>query len=586
MRTTQATNHWSFFKLTVLLAALLLASCDRNPTQDTVQVELIEPADLVLVNGGIYTVDEERSTVEAAAVRDGVFVMVGGNAEIETLVGPETRTIDLAGKWALPGFHDAHVHPGAGGGGEALMGCDLRDMISVDAIISRVSECSAEADDGWLQGYAFDLSLFGLQGPNKSLLDAIDTDRPILLWSSDYHSIWVNSKALELAGITAATADPDLGRIERDPDGSPSGILREAAQELVQKVIPEPSVEFQVAALRIGISYLNSFGVTSLIHVSVGLNDYNSYRELERGGDLTARVVTAITFGGGFARHYGEEFDRVLAGRNEFESDRVNHDSIKLYVDGSVEGQTAALLEPYLGSEHDRGELIFNQEELNEVVTKFDAMGLQLHLHAIGDRAVRSGLDAIEAARNVNGPGDNRHTIAHLELINADDFDRFAELDTTANFQPLWAYPDAAVDQLYLPVLGKDRVEGMYPIGSIVRSGGRIVGGSDWDVTSPNPLKAIEVAIRREDPEKDSGPVLNENERVSLATMIDAYTINGAWLMHQEDRVGSIEVGKRADLVVLDRDLFTIPSTEISETKVVMTLLDGEIIYLNQEVGN
>jgi len=586
MRKVQVAQCRRFVMLAALLLVLPLSSCDRKPAPETAQEARIEPADLVLVNGGIYTVDKDRSTAEAAAVRDGVFVMVGKNAEIETLVGPETRTIDLAGKWALPGFHDAHVHPGAGGGGESLMGCDLRDMETVEAIISRVSKCSAEADDGWLQGYAFDLSLFGLKGPHKSLLDAIAPDRPILLWSSDYHSIWVNSKALEVAGITAATPDPDLGRIERDPDGSPSGTLRESAQGLVQKVIPEPSPEYKVLALRAGIRYLNSFGTTSLINISVGLAEYESYRALEQEGALTARVVTAITFGGGYAHHYGEEFDRVLAGRNEYESDRVNHDSVKLYVDGSVEGETAALLEPYLDSAGDRGQLIFSQDKLNEAVTRFDSMGLQVHLHAIGDRAVRSGLDAIEAARNANGPGDNRHTIAHLELINPDDFGRFAELDTTANFQSLWAYPDTAVTSLYLPVLGKDRVEGMYPIGSIVRSGGRIAGGSDWDVTSPNPLKAIEVAIRRQDPDEDAGPGLNENERVSLSTMIDAYTINGAWLMHQEDRVGSIEVGKRADMVVLDRDLFTIPSTEISEAQVVMTLLDGEIIYFNQDPRN
>lgn len=586
MRKPQAVTYRNFIKLAVLLFALLLASCDRKSSQEDVQVVLIEPADLVLVNGGIYTVDKDRSTAEAAAVRDGVFVMVGNNAEIETLVGPETRTIDLAGKWVLPGFHDAHVHPGPGGGGEALLGCDLRTMESVDAIISRVSECAAEADSGWLQGYAFDLSLFGLNGPHKSLLDAIKTDRPILLWSSDYHSVWVNSKALEEAGITAATADPELGRIEHDPDGSPSGTLRESAQKLVENVIPEPALESNVAALRTGIGYLNSFGVTSLIHVSVGLNDYESYRQLEREGALTARVVTAITFGGGFARHYGEEFERVLAGRNEYESDLVSHDSVKLYLDGGFEGKTAALLEPYLDSEGDRGELIFSQDNLNAAVTRFDAMGLQVHMHAIGDRAVRSGLDAIEAARKANGPGDNRHTIAHLELIDADDFGRFAVLDTTANFQALWAYTDEVITELYLPVLGEDRVEGLYPIASIVRSGGRIVGGSDWDVTSPNPMMAIEVAIRRQDPDEDSGPVLNENERVSLSNMIDAYTINGAWLMHQEDRAGSIEVGKRADIVVLDRDLFSIPSTEISETQVVMTLLDGKIIYFNQDLRN
>jgi len=199
---------------------------------------------------------------------------------------------------------------------------------------------------------------------------------------------------------------------------------------------------------------------------------------------------------------------------------------------------------------------------------------------------VRAGLDAVEFALQQNGTSDNRHHISHLQLIDVEDIPRFAELDVTANFQAVWAFPDAYITELNLPVLGEERVQGMYPIASVKREGGRIAGGSDWDVSSPNPLMAIEVGVRRQDPDQDSGPVLNENERVSLSAMIDAYTINGAWLMHQEDRVGSIEVGKRADIVVLDRDLFSIPSTEISETQVVMTLLDGEIIYFNQGPGN
>jgi predicted amidohydrolase YtcJ len=211
-------------------------------------------------------------------------------------------------------------------------------------------------------------------------------------------------------------------------------------------------------------------------------------------------------------------------------------------------------------------------------------MGLQVHMHAIGDRAVRAGLDAVEAAHQQNGASDNRHHISHLQMIHVDDIERFAVLDTTANFQALWAYPDEWIMQLNMPVVGEERVQGMYPIASVERAGGRIVGGSDWDVSSANPLEAIETAVRRQDAFEQSGPVLNENERVSLASMIDAYTINAAWVMHQEDKAGSIEPGKRADIVVLDRDLFDIPPEQISEARVVMTLLDGEVIYRNPDI--
>jgi len=566
----------------VLPALLLcLAACTDNSETDEQAVAAVLPADLVLFNGVIYTVDAERSVAQAAAVRDGVFTRVGSDTEIAELIGPETREIDLAGRWVLPGFHDAHVHPGMGG--EALLGCDLAGLASAEAIVSKVTGCIGSSNEDWLEGQAFDLSLFGQDGPHKSLLDAIDTDRPIILWADDGHNAWANSRALERVGITADTPDPALGVIERDPDGSPSGTLRETAQELVRAVVPKPDLEADVQALRAGIQHLNSVGVTSYIDAWVGLSDYKAYQVLDRAGELTAHVVTSLTFGSGFAEHSGDEFEQVLASRNEYESDRLNHDSIKLFLDGVLEGETAALLEPYLGIHGNRGELILSPEELKSAVTRFDAMGLQVHMHAIGDRAVRSGLDAIEAARQQNGVTDNRHHISHLQLVHVDDIERFATLDTTANFQADWAYPDDWILELNLPVLGEERVQGMYPIGSVERAGGRIVGGSDWNVSSADPLEAIEIAVRRQDAFTDDGLVLNESERVSLASMIDAYTINAAWLMHQEDQAGSIEVGKRADMVVLDRDLFEIPATEINEARVVMTLLDGKIIYLAQE---
>ena len=568
--------------LLIGVSLALLTACTPEPEPPPVAQEAaVEPADLVLLNGGIYTVDAERSWAEAAAVRDGVFVEIGPNAAIEPLVGPDTRVIDLAGRMALPGFHDAHVHPTMGG--YALLGCDLDGLGSVETIIEKVTACALETDQGWLEGHAFNLSLFGQDGPHKSLLDAVSMTRPIILWASDGHNAWANSVALELAGITADMADPPLGVIERDADGSPSGTLRETAQELVRTVMPKPTLESNVEALRAGIQHLNSFGVTSFIDAWVGLEDYQSYQAVDRAGDLTARVVTSLTYESGFAKHQGEEFDQVLAGRNEFESERLNHDSVKLFLDGVLEGETAALVEPYVGMHGKRGDLILEPEALNAAVTRFDAMGLQVHMHAIGDRAVRAGLDAFEAARRQNGASDNRHHISHLQLIHVDDIERFAALDTAANFQALWAWPDDWIMELNLPVLGEERVQGMYPIASVARAGGRIVGGSDWNVSSANPLDAIETAVRRQDAFAAGGPTLNENERIDLAAMIDAYTINAAWVMHHENITGSIEVGKRADLVVLDRDLFAVPASEINEAKVVMTLLDGMTVWPRTE---
>jgi predicted amidohydrolase YtcJ len=470
-------------------------------------------------------------------------------------------------------------------GGYALLGCDLEGLDSVEAIISKVTACAGEEEQGWLEGHAFDLALFGQDGPDKSLLDAIDTERPIILWSSDGHNAWANSLALELAGISAETMDPALGVIEHDPDGSPSGTLRETAQEMVRAVMPKPTLEKNAEALRTGITHLNSVGITSYIDAWVGLEDYLSYQAIDQAGELSARVVTSLTYESGFAKHYGDDFEQVLASRDQYESERLNHDSIKFFVDGVLEGETAAVLEPYVGMHGSRGELILSPEELNAAVSRFDAMGLQVHMHAIGDRAVRAGLNAIEAAHKQNGATDNRHHISHLQLIHVDDIERFAALDIAANFQADWAYPDQWIMELNLPVLGEERVQGMYPIRSVELAGGRIVGGSDWNVSSANPLDAIETAVRRQDALEDTGPVLNQGERVSLETMIDAYTINAAWLMHHEDSVGSIEIGKRADLVVLDRNLFEIPANEINQAQVLLTLVDGEVVFAGEGIG-
>jgi len=327
---------------------------------------------------------------------------------------------------------------------------------------------------------------------------------------------------------------------------------------------------------------LNSLGITSFIDAWVGMEDYQSYQALDRAGNLTARVVTSLTYESGFAKHHGDDFEQVLAGREAYESERLSHDSVKLFLDGVLEGETAALLEPYVGKHGLKGELILDPETLAKAVTRFDKMGLQVHMHAIGDRAVRSGLDAIEAARRQNGVTDNRHHISHLQMIHVDDIERFSALGTAANFQALWAEPDEWILKLNLPVLGEERVQGMYPIASVERAGGRIVGGSDWNVSTADPLAAIEVAIRRQDPLEKAGPILNERERVSLSSMIAAYTINAAWLMHQEDKTGSIETGKQADIAILDRQLFEIPATEISEARVLLTMLAGDVIYTAQ----
>jgi len=535
------------------------------------------PADWVLRHGGVYTADPQRAWAEGVAIRDGLIVALGANAEVERYIGAGTRVWDLDGRMALPGFHDAHVHPL--GAGHAMLGCPLQDATDVEALLGALRACARRSEGEWVVGDDFDLALFADASPRREVLDAILPDRPVLVRALDGHNSWVNSKALERAGITAATADPPKGVIERDAvTGEPSGTLRESAEALVESHVPTPTAEEDAEALRVAVQEMNRYGITSFIDASVGETEWRAYRAVEGAGALTARVRTSLTYGE-YSETTPEEFERLLSMRETFASERVRTDAVKLFLDGVLEGETAALVEPYVGMGEHRGELNFEPAALAEAVTRFDGLGLQVHMHAIGDAAVRAGLDAVAVARERNGPLDNRHHMAHLQLVDPSDVPRFRALDVTANFQSLWAYPDAWILELNLPVVGRERVDRMYPIASLYDSGARIVGGSDWSVSSVNPLPAIETALRRADPGDDEGEVLTASERVELATMLAAYTREGAWLMHQEERVGMLRVGMRADLVVLARDLFAIPRDEIGEVEVLLTLLDGTVVH-------
>ncbi len=562
---------------------------DRNHLNILISVVLItvlpacnEPrpagADRVFVSGAVYTADESHSWAEAVAINGGEIVFVGSDEDAEAFIGANTNVVDLDGKMLMPGFHDGHSHIRYGG--TATFGCDLQDEQDLSKIRSLLVECLGTREygaDEWVLGGRWSLAAFQDGSPSKAMLDEIFGERPAYFSDAFGHNAWVSSRALEIAGIDSSTPDPPQGVIVRDPvTGKPTGTLRDAAMGLVEDLIPESTKEQRYEGLLTGLKQANSFGITAYIEPGVSEDSISLFTDAARRGDLTARVLASLSPIDESPGKFGPEIFDLLEKRDQFRGNYLNVDSVKVYINGVIETRTSTMLEPYLDGSNFSP--FYEQDELNALYEKFDAMGVQIHTHAIGDGAIRIALDAYEHAFFANGPNDNRHQIVHLQLIDQDDIPRFAELNVAANFQCMWCYPDVYID-LAVDIVGKERVEQFYPVRSIKSTGGMLVGGSDWDVSSLNPLDAIETAVRRQDPYEESGRILGQEQEIDLITALDMYTRNAAYIMRLEDKTGSVEIGKRADLIVLDRNLFEIPVTEINEARVLLTIMDGKTVY-------
>lgn len=541
------------------------------------------PADIAIVDAAVYTLDAARSWAEAVAVRDGRIVYVGSADGVRAWIGADTRVLDLDGRFVLPGFMDSHVHPISAG--LELAACDLNGAKTADEVFERIrAYAAAHPEKKWIAGGGWDLPLFPDANPHKKLLDAIVPDRPVCLASADGHSVWVNSKALELAGVTKDTVDPADGRIERDAaTGEPTGTLRESASDLVDKLLPQPDAAEQLAGLERAIERAHRFGLTGLFDASVDDDELESYRELDQAGRLNTWIGIAYYMDS--EKPLAEQVEHLVALRRQKWGPHVRLASAKIFADGVIEAGTAALLEPYLKRGGSKGELTWSEDELRAAAIALDKAGIQLHVHAIGDRGIRATLDAIDAAIRANGPRDRRPTMAHIQLFSPSDIPRFRALGVTASFQALWAYADSYIKDLTEPYLGPERSRWLYPIRSMSKTGAVLAGGSDWSVSSLNPLDAIEVAVTRHGPSDAAGESWIPDERVDLPTMIAAYTMGSAYAAFRENECGSIEVGKSADLLVLDRNLFAIPSEEISDTKVLLTLFQGREVWREPSFG-
>jgi predicted amidohydrolase YtcJ len=545
---------------------------------------MTEFADLVVTGADVWTADAARSWSDAIAVR-GDRVVALGSAQVAELVGPRTRVEHRPGAMVVPGFQDAHVHtPFAG---RNLLHVWLNDLEGRQAYLDHIARYAADnPDQPWIIGGGWAMEYFPGGTPRKEDLDAIVPDRPVFLMNRDVHGAWANSKALEVAGITKETPDPSDGRIERDPrTGEPTGTLHEgAAYSYQDRYLPLPSHEDWQRATLEGQRHLHSLGITGWQDAWVTPDTLRSYRSLAADGRLTGRVVGALWWD----RH--RELDQIPEFLTQREAGAMQRPgsagfhptSVKIMTDGVLENYTGALLEPYCdgcgGHTDNHGLSYVERDLLAAAVTELDRLGFQVHMHAIGDRAVRNALDAVQAARAANGPSDHRHHIAHLQVVHPQDVPRFRELGVVANAQPYWAQMEPQMEELTLPFLGRDRAQLQYPFGDLLRSGAALAMGSDWSVTTANPLEEIEVAVTRVDPEnRDNAPFLPE-QALPLQVALAAFTAGSAYVNHDHDG-GSLAIGKRADLAVLDRNLFAASSGPVADAHVDLTVASGRVVH-------
>lgn len=568
----------SNYSLTSLLSlSLLISACDAPDNNTTTNTA----ADRVFLNGTVYTVEDSNKWAEAVAVKDGVITYVGDNNGANDMIGDETEVTDLKGQMLLPGFHDSHTHVLIGVATDTE--CDLIRIETVEEVYDKLRACQSLegfGPDKWIIGSGWADFLWPNAEPDKAILDELFPNRPVYLGSSFGHSGWVNSKAMEIANITKDTDPGPDGVVVLDPEtGEPTGALHDAAMLLVKNILPKMTAEHRLDSIRASIDMVHSLGVTAVIEPGLDAEMIEPIVGLSDAGDLKVRVLASLSTINWQPGIFDDEIFSFLEGREQWRRPNLDVDSVKIYMDGVIESNTGAILEPYEDPIHGVGPRFYSQEDVNRYFTKFDAMGLQVHVHAIGDAGIRIALNGFEAAIKENGPSDNRHHMTHLQLISEQDIPRFAEYNVGATFQPLWSYYDPAAIELDIPAIGEKRTYDMYPIGSVHRAGGRINGASDFFVTDMNPLLAMEVAITRQDPFSNSGTPLKKSEAVDLETIIRAYTINGAYTMGLDGQQGTIKVGKRADLTVLNQNLFDIPSYNISDTYVTMTIFDGETVY-------
>jgi len=569
-------------------------------------------ANLVLKNASVYTVDESRSCAQAIAISDQKIIFVGSNTDVEAYIDTDTTVIDLDGKMVLPAFVDSHMHP-AHSAHLYQYGLSLFDVADNDlsqAYLNAIREFTEKNPNApWIIGGGYSRSAFDEIGPRKEWLDKIDSARPIAITSADGHSMWVNSKALELADITKDTPQPEQGVIKQDPQtGEPSGLLQEpGAMNLVGRYIPDPPKEQIKESLLWLQGWLNAKGITTVHEAMLGVDErhiYEAYDDLAQAGQLTVRYRASWNISP--EGDVGARIDRGKALARKFTHPHFKAQSFKFFADHVIEEETGFLLEPYVHRDDNWfGIRVWDDDDLRKAFIQIDSAGYQIHVHVIGDAAAQYTLDALETIQAENGKRDARHSFAHLQLARPDDIQRMGRLGVSVHVSPYWMVIDDYFWKLNLPYLGHERAfYQQYPFNSLLKAGANVTVASDFFVTEPNPMAAIYCGMTRLMPKLvfdreyggnsnfrwesnpnaelepgDLGVLPPLEERVSLEDMIVASTLNGAFANFLDEDIGSIEVGKLADLVILEQNIFDIDIEQIPATQVAMTIFEGKLVY-------
>lgn len=574
---------------------LTTSGCGQDESSDSKSTAASKPvtvaptatamADSAYLNGRVYTVDKDNTWARAVATAGGRIIAVGSNAAIAKHVNDNTKVYNLRGQMLMPGIHDMHAHP-MQAGEKYNFQCSFPFTVTVDEIVAKLTECAANTPKGeWIRGGQWAMELMESKTvPHKKILDAITTEHPIYLGDSTVHGAWLNSKALEVLGINKDSANPDGGVILREPNSTePTGILIDNAAYDVLKKIPVYSIEQYETALEWAMREMNKVGITSVKDALADSHALVAYKNLDQSGRLSMKVSTSIGWKMAWTDTREKERESIEL-RANYATDNIGTDFIKIMLDGIPPTRTAAMLEPYVAdAEHGdkfTGKLIHSPEQLQEDMIYLDGLGLTVKIHATGDRAVRVSLDAIEAARKANAGSSMMHEISHAELIHPDDIPRFKELNVTAELSPILWYPTALVEVM-AQIVSKDVADRFWPIKSLHEAGAHIIYGSDWPsvVPDPNPWPGIEAMVTRRDPYGVRPGVLWAEQAIDLATTVRIFTINGAVAAKHADLTGSIEVGKSADFIILDRNIFEIPVDEISDTQVLSTVVSGKEVH-------